>query len=61
MSQTISPLAEKPYGVERVCQIWEQARSTFYNTARHAATAEARPAPQRRGRVPPSAMRPCWR
>ena len=52
MSQTISPLVEKPYGVERVCQIWEQARSTFYNTARHAATAEARPAPQRRGPRP---------
>jgi len=49
MSQTISPGAEKLYGVQRVCQIWEQARSTFYNTARQCATAESRPAPQRRG------------
>jgi transposase InsO family protein len=52
MSQTISPGAEKPYGVQRVCRIWEQARSTFYNTARQCATAEPRPAPQRRGPRP---------
>ena len=30
MSQTISEFNGRPYGVQRVCQIWEQARSTFY-------------------------------
>jgi hypothetical protein len=34
------------------CRIWEQARSTFYNTASQCATAESRPAPQRRGPRP---------
>ena len=34
MSQTISLDTEKPYGVQRVCRIWEQARSTFYNAGR---------------------------
>lgn len=31
MSQTISPGTERPNGVQRICRIWEQARSTFYN------------------------------
>jgi hypothetical protein len=31
MSQTVSEAAAKPYGVERVCDVWEQARSTFYD------------------------------
>ena len=52
MSQTISPGAEKPYGSQRVCRIWEQARSTFYNTARQLATEEPRPEPKRRGPRP---------
>lgn len=52
MSQTISSGAAKPYGVLRVCQIWEQARSTFYNTAQLHATAVSRPVPQRRGPRP---------
>ena len=30
MSQTISEFNGRPYGVQRVCQVWEQARSTFY-------------------------------
>jgi transposase InsO family protein len=34
MSQTISPSAEKPYGVQRVCHVWEQARSSFYHASR---------------------------
>jgi putative transposase len=33
MSQAISPAMGRPYGVQRVCRIWEQARSTLY--ARH--------------------------
>jgi hypothetical protein len=31
MSQTVSEGSAKPYGVERVCDVWEQARSTFYD------------------------------
>ena len=31
MSRTVSEAAAKPYGVERVCDVWEQARSTFYD------------------------------
>lgn len=34
MSQTVSPGADKLYGVQRVCRIWEQARSTFYDAGR---------------------------
>ena len=34
MSQTVSPGADQPYGVQRVCRIWEQARSTFYHAGR---------------------------
>lgn len=30
MSQTISPSMDKPYGLKRVCQIWEVARSSLY-------------------------------
>jgi hypothetical protein len=30
MSQTSSAETGKPYGVARVCHVWEQARSTFY-------------------------------
>ena len=31
MSQTVSASTEATYGVERVCVVWEQARSTFYD------------------------------
>lgn len=30
MSATISPAAGKPYGIQRVCEVWEVSRSTFY-------------------------------
>lgn len=39
LSATISPAAGKPYGVERVCAVLEQPRSTFY--ARHCSRAQA--------------------
>ncbi len=52
MSQTISPGAEKPYGVQRVCRIWEQARSTFYSRVRLCSETQPRPAPLRRGPRP---------
>lgn len=34
MSQTVSRGADQPYGVQRVCRIWEQARSSFYHANR---------------------------
>ena len=30
MSAAISPASAKAYGVERVCTVWEQPRSSFY-------------------------------
>jgi transposase InsO family protein len=48
MSQTISPGAEKLYGVQRVCSVWEQARSSFYHASRQ--TPES--VPKRRGPRP---------
>jgi transposase InsO family protein len=50
MSQTTSPETGKAYGVERVCHIWEQARSSFYHRTRQNAVAAS---PKRRG-PPPS-------
>ena len=48
MSQTISPAVDKPYGIQRVCNIWEQARSTFY----HVAGQSSQAVPSRRGPRP---------
>ena len=48
MSQTISPGAGKPDGIQRVCAIWEQARSSFYHAVRQVSQA----APKRRGPQP---------
>jgi putative transposase len=48
MSTTISPEAEKPYGVQRVCRIWEQARSSFY----HVSGADQQIEPKKRGPRP---------
>jgi putative transposase len=31
MSQAISPSTGKPYGLKRVCKVWEVARSSFYS------------------------------
>lgn len=50
MSQTTSPETSKAYGVERVCHIWEQARSSFYHCTRQNVVAAS---PKRRG-PPPS-------
>lgn len=30
MSAAVSPASAKTYGVERVCAVWEQPRSSFY-------------------------------
>jgi len=51
MSQTISPETEKPYGIQRVCRIWEQARSSFYHVARQCAL-PSQPSSSRRGPRP---------
>ena len=51
MSATISLTSAKPYGVERVCSIWEQPRSSFYAWRRNntPAIAESAPPDQKRG------------
>jgi transposase InsO family protein len=49
MSQTISQDTGKAYGVERVCHIWEQARSSFYHRSRQNVVASS---PKRRGPAP---------
>jgi putative transposase len=51
MSQTISPGADKPYGIHRVCRIWEQARSSYYH-AIHQCGANDQEPPRRRGPRP---------
>lgn len=51
LSATVSPTAGKLYGVERVCTIFEQPRSSFY-ARRRAATQvsnQAAPVPHKRG------------
>jgi len=48
MSQTISPGADRLYGIQRVCAVWEQARSSFY----HASRLAPQPVPRRRGPRP---------
>lgn len=52
MSQTASVVTGKPYGVERVCQVWEQARSTFYDRQERAEKAAQGLKPGRRGPTP---------
>jgi putative transposase len=50
VSQTISGSTGTPYGIQRVCRVWEQARSTFY--ARQARAAAPPVTPGRRGPKP---------
>ena len=52
MSQTISLGVERPYGIQQVCRIWEQARSSFYHAARQASDTNPQAAPRRRGPRP---------
>jgi len=50
MSATISPAAGQPYGVERVCRVFEYPRSSFYNRQAVERIPEAeRPVPLKRG------------
>ncbi len=49
MSQTRSPSAQRPYGLARVCRVWELARSTVYAARDRRAHP---PPPGRRGPTP---------
>ena len=51
MSQTISPGVDKPYGIQRVCRVWEQARSSYYHVARQC-DGDGQVPPKRRGPRP---------
>jgi hypothetical protein len=55
MSRTISPSSGRPYGVARVCRIWQAARATLY---RHHAPARAEPSrrPGPAGPMPDAAL-----
>ena len=50
MSQTTSPSAEKPYGIEAVCRVWNVGKSTYYRRRREEASAG--PPPRQRGPKP---------
>ena len=56
MSATISLPSAKTYGVERVCAIWEQPRSSFYAWRRNNNTDSAEPAPPAQKRGPRTAL-----
>ncbi len=50
LSATISPAAGRPYGVERVCRVFEYPRSSFYQRQAFERVPEAdRPVPLKRG------------
>lgn len=52
MASTVSPAAARPYGVARVCQVWDVPRSSFY-AARQLQPDNAKPRPPaRRGPKP---------
>ena len=49
-SQAVSPASAKAYGVERVCAVWEQPRSSFYAwRLHHKDNGEPAPAAHKRG------------
>jgi len=52
MSQTVSASTEATYGVERVCVVWEQARSTFYDRRERAQKRSQGITPGKRGPKP---------
>jgi putative transposase len=51
MSAAISPVTQRPYGVQRVCRLWAVPRSSFYHAQRLPEPGSARPRP--RGPKPP--------
>lgn len=50
MSAAVSPAADRPYGVARVCRVWDTPRSTYYAQAPREAVNRAKP--KRRGPKP---------
>ena len=52
MSETISEATGKRYGVQRVCRVWEVARSSVYERRQRAVERQERDAPARRGPQP---------
>jgi putative transposase len=55
MSEAISESRGKRYGVQRVCRVWERARSSVYERRQRAATRRQGDAPARRGPKPKQA------
>lgn len=53
MSRTASVFTGKPFGVERVCAVWEQARSSFYGRQMREREAAQGFKPGKRGPKPP--------
>lgn len=58
MSATISLTAAKAYGVERVCAIWAQPRSSFYAWQRNQTTGSAEPVTPGTPVIPVTAVAP---
>ena len=56
MSATISPASAKTYGVERVCALWEQPRSSFYAWRRDNNNGSAEPATPAQKRGPKTGL-----
>lgn len=56
MSQTLSPSAQRSYGVDRVCRVWRVSRSTFYAWRSRRAAEERGDLPARRK---PGPLGPC--
>jgi hypothetical protein len=52
MSQTLSASTGAAYGVERVCLVWDQARSTFYDRRERSQRRSEGPMPGKRGPKP---------
>jgi putative transposase len=50
MGQMVSASTGRPYGIQRVCQVWAQPRSTYY--ARQARASQPLAPPTRRGPAP---------
>ena len=52
MSQTVSAVMGKTYGVKRVCLVWAQARSTFYARKQRPEESSREHPPAKRGPKP---------
>jgi hypothetical protein len=50
MGQMVSASTGRPYGIQRVCHVWAQPRSTYY--ARQARASQPLAPPARRGPTP---------